>query len=85
MEVITQLDPKYTDEIASIQKQTQQDLSEIVGKAIDLYSQPLQADTPNALQLFHEARLIGWLHFILIPTYSTSGYHEKHFYNYPAH
>jgi hypothetical protein len=69
MEIITQLDPKYTDKIASIQKQTQQDLSEIIGKAItsgrqnanDLYYQTLQADTLNALQLFQAAGLVGCL------------------------
>jgi hypothetical protein len=69
MEIITQLDPKYTDKIALIQKQTQQDLSEIVGKAItsgrqdanDLYYQTLQADTPNTLQLFQDAGLVGCL------------------------
>jgi hypothetical protein len=61
MEIITQLDPKYSDKIASIQKQTQQGLSEIVGKAIDLYYQTLQADAPNALQLFQDAGLVGCL------------------------
>ncbi len=59
MEIITQLDPKYTDKIALIQKQTQQDLSEIIGKAIDLYYQTLQTDSLNALQLFQDAGLVG--------------------------
>ena len=36
MEITTQLDPRYTEKIASIQKQTQQDISEILSKAIDL-------------------------------------------------
>jgi hypothetical protein len=44
----TQLDPKYTEKIASIQRQTQQDLSEIVGRAIDLYYQTLEISTPTA-------------------------------------
>jgi Protein of unknown function (DUF2281) len=44
MEITTQLDPKYTEKIASIQRQTQQDLSEIVGKGIDLYYQTLQVE-----------------------------------------
>jgi Protein of unknown function (DUF2281) len=44
MEITTQLDPKYTEKIASIQRQTQQDLSEIVGSAIDLYYQTLQVE-----------------------------------------
>jgi hypothetical protein len=34
MEITAQLDPKYTEKIALIQRQTQQDLSEIVGRAI---------------------------------------------------
>ncbi len=34
MEITTQLDPKYTEKIASIQRQTQQNLSEIVGRSI---------------------------------------------------
>jgi hypothetical protein len=59
MEIITQLDPKYTEKIASIQRQTQQDLSEILGKAIDLYYQTLEISTPTALQLFQSAGLVG--------------------------
>jgi Protein of unknown function (DUF2281) len=45
MEITTQLDPKYTEKIASIQRQTQQDLSEIVGRSIDLYYQALQVES----------------------------------------
>jgi hypothetical protein len=61
MEIITQLDPKYTEKIASIQRQTHQDLSEIVGKAIDLYYQTLEISTPTALELFQSAGLVGCL------------------------
>jgi hypothetical protein len=59
MEIITQLDPKYTEKIASIQRQTQQNLSEIVGRAIDLYYQTLDISTPTALELFQSAGLVG--------------------------
>jgi hypothetical protein len=59
MEITTQLDPKYTEKIASIQRQTQQDLSEIIGRAIDLYCQTLEMSTPNALELFQSAGLVG--------------------------
>jgi Protein of unknown function (DUF2281) len=45
MEITTQLDPKYTEKIASIQRRTQQNLSEIVGSAIDLYYQTLQVES----------------------------------------
>jgi hypothetical protein len=34
MEITTQLDPRYTEKIATIQRQTQQDISEIFGNAI---------------------------------------------------
>jgi hypothetical protein len=61
MEITTQLDPKYTEKIASIQRQTQQDLSEIVGRAIDLYYQTLEISTPTALELFQSAGLVGCL------------------------
>ncbi len=59
MEITTQLDPKYTEKIASIQRQTQQDLSEIIGQAIDLYYQTLETSTPTALELFQSAGLVG--------------------------
>jgi hypothetical protein len=59
MEITTQLDPKYTEKIALIQKQTHQDLSEILAKAIDLYYQTLEISTPNALELFQSAGLVG--------------------------
>ena len=54
MEITTQLDPRYTEKIASIQKQTQQDISEILSKAIDLYYQTLQVKSRqiNRKQLF---------------------------------
>lgn len=58
MEITTQLDPKYTEKIASIQRQTQQDLSEILGKAIDLYYQTLQLETRQ----FSRGQLFGCLH-----------------------
>jgi Protein of unknown function (DUF2281) len=45
MEITTQLDPKYTEKIASIQRRTQQNLSEIVGRSIDLYYQTLQVES----------------------------------------
>jgi Protein of unknown function (DUF2281) len=45
MEITTQLDPKYTEKIASIQRQTQQDLSGVVGRSIDLYYQALQVES----------------------------------------
>jgi hypothetical protein len=61
MEITTQLDPKYTEKIASIQRQTQQNLSEIVGRAIDLYYQTLEISTPTALELFQSAGLVGCL------------------------
>ncbi len=57
MEITTQLDPKYTEKIASIQRQTQQDLSEIVGKAIDLYYQTLQVESNQ----FSRKQLFGCL------------------------
>ena len=59
MEITTQLDPSYTDKIAAIQRQTHQDLSEIIGRAIDLYYQTLEISTPNALELFQAAGLVG--------------------------
>jgi hypothetical protein len=57
MEITTQLDPKYTEKIASIQRQTQQDLSEIVGRAIDLYYQTLQVEGRQ----FSRKKLFGCL------------------------
>ena len=59
MEITTQLDSRYTEKIALIQRQTQQDLSEIVGQAIDLYYQTLEISTPTALELFQSAGLVG--------------------------
>jgi Protein of unknown function (DUF2281) len=61
MEIFTQLDPKYTDKIASIQEQTQQDLSEILGKAIDLYYQTLQVEN----RLFSRKQLFGCMHGLI--------------------
>jgi hypothetical protein len=57
MEITTQLDSRYTEKIASIQRQTQQDLSEIVGKAIDLYYQTLQVESRQ----FSRKQLFGCL------------------------
>lgn len=59
MEITAQLDSRYTEKIALIQRQTQQDLSEIVGQAIDLYYQTLEISTPTALELFQSAGLVG--------------------------
>jgi hypothetical protein len=61
MEIVTQLDSKYTEKIASIQKQTHQNLNEIVGRAIDLYYQSLEIKTPSALELFESTGLVGCL------------------------
>ena len=59
MEITAQLDSRYTEKIALIQRQTQQDLSEIVGQAIDLYYQTQEISTPTALELFQSAGLVG--------------------------
>jgi hypothetical protein len=59
MEITTHLAPEYTEKIALIQAQTQQDISEIVSRAIDLYFLTLQKTTPNALELFQTAGLVG--------------------------
>jgi Protein of unknown function (DUF2281) len=57
MEITTQLDPKYTEKIASIQRRTQQNLSEIVGRSIDLYYQTLQVESRQ----FSRKQLFGCL------------------------
>ncbi len=57
MEITTQLDPKYTEKIASIQRQTQQEISEILSKAIDLYYQTLQVESRQ----FSRKQLFGCL------------------------
>jgi Protein of unknown function (DUF2281) len=58
MEIVTQLDSKYTEKIASIQKRTHQNLNEIVGRAIDLYYQSLQLESHQ----FSRKQLFGCLH-----------------------
>jgi hypothetical protein len=58
MEITAQLDSRYTEKIALIQRQTQQDLSEIVGQAIDLYYQTLQIESRQ----FSRKQLFGCLH-----------------------
>ena len=58
MQITTHLDSRYTEKIASIQRQTQQDLSEIVGKAIDLYYQTLQVESRQ----LSRKQLFGCLH-----------------------
>ncbi len=57
MEITAQLDSRYIDKIESIQRQTRQDLSEIVGKGIDLYYQTLQVESRQ----FSRKQLFGCL------------------------
>lgn len=61
MEIKTQIDPTHAAKLTYIQQQTRQEISEILGQAIDLYYERLKPAPTNALQAFEDAGLVGFI------------------------
>lgn len=59
MEVNAQVNDDIANKISLIQQQTQQDISEILKKAIELYYQTLQTQPKTPLQILEESGFIG--------------------------
>ncbi|GAP97846.1 hypothetical protein [Leptolyngbya sp. NIES-2104] len=61
MEITTRIDPNHAAKLTFIQQQTQQNIAEILGQAIDLYYEQLKPTSTNALQAFEDAGLVGFI------------------------
>lgn len=59
MKVEIQLDGDRARKLAYIQEQTQQDLAELVGEAIDRQYEQLQAPKKSTFEIFRESGFIG--------------------------
>ncbi len=59
MQINTQLNESDASKLAYIQQQTNQDVTEVVKHAIDLYYQQLQVKHKNPLALLEQAGFIG--------------------------
>jgi hypothetical protein len=59
MQITTQLDEDHANKLAYIQHQTQQELAEILRKAIDLYYQKLRVQGSDPLAKLKQSRFIG--------------------------
>ncbi len=54
-----QLDEEYAEKLADIQQQTNQDLSEVVQRAIDFYHKQLQPIRKNPLEIMKQSGFVG--------------------------
>jgi uncharacterized protein (DUF342 family) len=59
LEINTQLNDKTANKLAYIQKQTHQEINEILAKAIDSYYQKIKDKKKTSLELLEESGLIG--------------------------
>lgn len=59
MHIATQFDDEHAEKLAFIQQQTQQEIAEILNRAIDLYYQQLQVPEKSPLEIFEEVGLVG--------------------------
>jgi hypothetical protein len=59
MNIATQLDDNYAAKLTYIQAQTQQNVDEILQRAIELYYQRLQPIQKSPLAVLEEAGLVG--------------------------
>jgi hypothetical protein len=84
MEIKTQIDSSHAAKLTYIQQQTQQEIAEILGQAIDLYYKQLKPAPANALQAFQEAGLVGFIDADVSKSYRSeihSYLTEKHQHN----
>ncbi|XGV95525.1 MAG: CopG family transcriptional regulator [Leptolyngbya sp. BL-A-14] len=59
MQISTLLDDDRADKLAYIQQQTQQDVSEVMQAAIDLYYEQLQPTSQTPLKAMQEIGFVG--------------------------
>ena len=59
MEIAAQLDSDHAEKLAYIQAQTQQDVTEILNQAIDLYYEQLKPTQKSPLEVLQEDGLVG--------------------------
>ncbi|ASC74164.1 hypothetical protein XM38_051390 [Halomicronema hongdechloris C2206] len=59
MDIVTQIDDNHAKKLAYIQQHTNQDLSEILNQAIDLYYEQLNPPSKSPLEVLQEDGLVG--------------------------
>ena len=59
MNVTAQFDGEQADKLAYIQSQTNEEVGEILNRAIDLYYRQLQPPTKSPLDIFEDVGLVG--------------------------
>ncbi|MEO1402359.1 MAG: CopG family transcriptional regulator [Cyanobacteria bacterium J06635_1] len=59
MHIATEFDEDHAGKLTYIQQQTNQDITDILNQAIDLYYQQFQPPEQSPLEIFQEAGLVG--------------------------
>ena len=56
---LSQLDPRFIDQVKTIQKQTNQDINQIIQTAIDIYYQQITTQETDPLAALKQSEFIG--------------------------